>query len=271
MKSQHIPMTIDEFHLMPRKLGWKYEYWDGQAHTTPSHSGVVTTSMPVQPRPVQWSCTIRALVEADLAGLYTPYVAAFADSMDYCDWKLADIKLAAEQTLAGYFAGRRGQPLPASQVALDGTAMIGAALIVQKKNGQPFLDLLFVAPQWHRKGVATALVATALNHLAAAGYRTLTSRFVLGNEESRAWHHSFGFVDEPDQFLAGAYYRHAHHELQRRTTLGTLTPAERDALVAEREHWKKEVKRLEALAMEQGLAAMDALLYNEVEDEGHYV
>lgn len=256
-------MTIDEFHVMPRKLGWKHEYWNGQAHITPSHSGVVTAAMPVQPRPVTPSCTVRSIVEADMPGLYTAYVAAFEDTIDYCDWQLAAIQKAAEETLTGYFAGRRGKPLPASQVALDQTTIIGAAFIVEKKDGQPFLDLLFVVPQWHRKGVATALVGTAVNQLAAAGYLTLTSRFWLGNEESRAWHHRFGFVDEPNQFLAGAYYRHAQYELERDEILGHLTPAERDALVAEREYWKRERKRLE----KEELAAMKMLMYNTTTDD----
>lgn len=176
---------------------------------------------------------------------------------------MAAIQSAAEETLAGYFAGKRGKPLPASQVALDQTTIIGAAFIVEKKDGQPFLDLLFVVPQWHRKGVATTLVATAINELATAGYHTFTSRFWLGNAESRAWHHRFGFVDEPNQFLAGAYYRHAQYELERDKILGHLTPAERDTLVAERTYWKHERERLEA----EELAAMQTLMYNRTADD----
>lgn len=263
MKSQHIPMTSDEFHVMPHKLGWKHEYWDGQAHITPSHSTVVTTTLPVQPRPVTPVGTIRSIVEADMAGLYTAYVAAFEDTIDYCDWQLAAIQSAAQATLTGYFAGERGKPLVASQVALHDREVVGAAFMVEKRNGQPFLDLLFVVPQWHRQGVATALVGTAVNQLAAAGYHTLTSRFWLGNEESRTWHHRFGFVDKPNQFLAGAYYRHAQHELERDKILGQLTPAARDALVAEKKYWKNERERLE----KEELAAMRTLMYNTRADD----
>lgn len=263
MKSQHIPMTIDEFHVMPHKLGWKHEYWNGQAHITPSYSGIVTAALPVQPRPVTPACTVRSVVEADMAGLYAAYVAAFEDTIDYCDWQLAAIQSAAQETLTGYFAEQRGKPLPATQVALHDTEMIGAAFIVEKKNGQPFLDLLFVVPQWHRKGIAITLVGTALNELAAAGYHTFTSRFWLGNEESRTWHHRFGFVDEPNQFLAGAYYRHAQHELERHEILGHLTLAERDALVAEEAYWQQERKRLE----KEELAAMQAFMYNTTTDD----
>ena len=29
-------MTFDEFELLPRKPGWKYEFLDGQPHITPA-------------------------------------------------------------------------------------------------------------------------------------------------------------------------------------------------------------------------------------------
>ncbi len=219
MKSQHIPMTIDEFHVMPRRLGWKHEYWDGCAHIAPSHAGIATTTVVVQPRPVQAPCVIRAVTEADMPGLERAYLTAFQDTIDYCDWALTDIQRAADNNLASFFAGMRGPPLPAAQIAIHGTDVVGAVLIVEKPNGQPFLDLLFVIPAWHRKGVATALVAAALNELAAMGYQSLTSRFMLGNVESRAWHHRFGFVDEPDLFLArgaqlGGCFQHLENSLQ---------------------------------------------------------
>lgn len=257
-------MTIDEFHLMPRKLGWKHEYWDGHAHITPSYSGVVTATLAVQPRPVHAPCLVRSVGEADQPGLQIAYLAAFQDTIDYCDWQLADIEAAAAENLTSYFAGKRGQPLAASQVAVSDTEVVGAALMVQKQNGQPFLDLLFVIPQWHRKGVATALVATALNDLAAAGYHTLTSRFWLGNEESRAWHHGFGFVDEPDLFLARAYYYQAQYELERREALGNLTSAAQAALRAERDRRKQALDALEAIADRDGTdAVMPLLRYND--------
>jgi hypothetical protein len=44
MRSQHLPMTSEEFKLMPRKLGWKSEYWDGRAHITPGYR-IVTVSV----------------------------------------------------------------------------------------------------------------------------------------------------------------------------------------------------------------------------------
>lgn len=37
MRSQHLPMTIEEFNAIPRKRGWKYEYWNSHAHISPRY------------------------------------------------------------------------------------------------------------------------------------------------------------------------------------------------------------------------------------------
>ena len=83
--------------------------------------------------------------------------------------------------------------------------IIGAALIIAQAEETPLLDMLFVRPEWHRKGIATAMVAAALNTLHSSGVRTLASQYVLGNEESRAWHQRFGFVEETDLLLVRLY------------------------------------------------------------------
>ena len=38
MRSQHLPMTVEAYHRLPWKIGWKYEYWDGQVHITPRYN-----------------------------------------------------------------------------------------------------------------------------------------------------------------------------------------------------------------------------------------
>ena len=70
MKSQIIPMTIDEFHTMPWQLGWKHEYWEGAARISPSYTAVATVSIAVTPRLVAPPCLLRPVTEADLPLLY---------------------------------------------------------------------------------------------------------------------------------------------------------------------------------------------------------
>jgi GNAT superfamily N-acetyltransferase len=194
--------------------------------------------------------------------LIAAYIAAYSDTIDFCDWEADRIEAAAQKDIPGFFAGKRGTPLPASCVAIvshpetGNEYLVGAALIVAQEEQAPLLEMLFVLPGWHGKGIATALAATALNSLHRSGVETLASRYVLGNEKSRAWHQRFGFVEEPDVMLARLYYRYAQHELQRRQQIGDLTEKDREVLTVECERWNTRVEELEALADEHGIEAV---------------
>ncbi len=83
---------------------------------------------------------------------------------------------------------------------------------------------------------------------------------MLGNEASQAWHQQFGFVEEPDLFLARLNYRHAEHELWRREKIGNLGKADRLMLVSEVQRWKSQVDELEAIAKQKGMEAVYPLL-----------
>jgi GNAT superfamily N-acetyltransferase len=258
-------MTWEAFELMARKPGWKYEYWNGQAHISPRHQ-VVTVTVTVQPRPVSAPCRLRPVAPDDESQLVAAYIAAFGDTIEYCDWELEQVKSSAHTNIRNFLAGKRGQPHPASHVAVasqsdtPGEQIVGAALIIDNDGKPPLLDMLFVAPAWQRQGLATALVAAALNTLHSAGVPTLESSYMLGNADSQAWHQRFGFVEEPDLFLAQAYYRQSKYELWRRETISDLTDAERDLLSAEVERWQKQVETLQTIADQQGVEAVAPLL-----------
>ncbi len=241
MKSQTIPMSSDEFHTMPWKLGWKHEYWDGAAHISPSHTAIATVKVTVGPRLVKPPCPLRPVTVEDILLLQPAYLDAFTDTIDHCDYTVEQIVEAAARNLQSYFAGKRGAPLAVSQIALapdqaEPTA-IGVANVVEKGNGAAFLDLLFVAPAWQGRGVATALVGAILNELHARQKPTLTSRYMLGNAASRAWHQRFGFTEEVDLFLIRHYYYHAQHEWERHEALGDLDEARLNKLAEQRDRW----------------------------------
>ena len=248
-------MTGEEFQRMPRKLGWKYEYGDGQAHISPGYQ-IVTVSVGTKPRSVESACRIRAVDGTDEAQLISGYFASFSKTIEFCDWKQEKILDAARKDIQEFLAGKRGDPHPSSRVAVapGEESIVGAALVICGEP--PCLQMLFVTPEWHRRGVATALVSSAVNELHRAEIETLESRYLLGNEGSQAWHQKFGFVEQPDLFLARLYYRHTQYELWRREEIGDLTEAERDALSSELNRWKVRVDELEEIAEREGIEAV---------------
>lgn len=258
--SRAVPMTVDEYHLLPFEPGWKCEYWDGKAHYSPRYHAVVTT-VAVTARDVSTDYLLRQPAESDIEALTPVYIAAFRETIEYFGHSQEQIAEAARRDLRNYFAGEHGQPTSASCVAVapgpspGEETFTGAAMVTSMENG-PLLYLLFVAPQWQRRGLATALVSAAINELHELGEKTLTSRYHIGNEQSMAWHQRFGFVEEPDLRRARLYLQQARVELWRREKIGRLTAEERAKLTVDVARWEDEVKKLEHIEGQQGFEAV---------------
>jgi putative acetyltransferase len=257
--SQHTRMPYEEWDLLPYQPGWKYEYWDGCAHITPNHQTAVT-AVEVTPRSVYAPCALRPVSLEDETPLLLIYLEAFADNQAFCDYTEARFHEAARKDLHDSFRGRRAPLLAASRVAVDTgegeSQLIGAALLSRDESYGPVLDLIFVAPRWQKRGVATALAAQASNALAQEGERTLTSTYQLANVTSQAWHRAFGFVELPDLQYARAYYRRTRQELHRFETRRDLVAEDRESLVAEVQYWRGQIEALERLAKERGFEAV---------------
>jgi GNAT superfamily N-acetyltransferase len=260
IQSQHLPMSFEEWESLPYQPGWKYEYWDGRTHITPNHQTAVTTAT-VAPRRVNAPCTIRHVLPEDETPLLAVYLEAFADNQAFCDYTDAQFLDAARRDLRNSFTGHRAPLLVASRVAVATEVMgelhVGAALLSRDREYGPALDLLFIRPQWQRRGLATALVASAMNALHQAGEGTLTSCYQLANLTSQAWHRTFGFVEQPDLRYAQAYHRQARQELFRREKAKDLTAGERVTLHADVQYWHDQIEALERLAAEQGYGAVN--------------
>jgi len=252
-------MRFEDWELLPYQPGWKYEYWGGCAHITPNHQTAVTVAT-VTPRPVTAPCVIRPVRPNDATPLLAVYLAAFADNQAFCDYTDEKMHDAARRDLCESFTGHRAPLLAAARVAVateaPDTPLVGAALLSRDREYGPVLDLLFVHPTWHRRGLATALVASAMNALHQADERTLTSVYQLANPTSQAWHRTFGFVELPDLRYAQAYHRCARQELFRHEQQGLLTAETRAALQAEVETWRIRVEELERLEKAQGYHAV---------------
>ncbi len=257
MQSQRIPMTVEQYLTLPRKFGWKYEYIDGNAEIRPREM-VICASVPIQARDVPSVLPLRVVAPSDEAELKEVFVACFHDSVEYCDWPAESFQRAVRKNIEGFFAGVRGEPLSVSVVAVQPAApagperIVGAALVVRDAVG-PFLDLLFVRPEWQRQGVAAAMVATVVNALLAQGETALGSSYHPANEASVAWHQWFGFVEEPDWMLAQSRYHHARYELQRREAQGDLGPEERQVLERDCREWEARWRELKARLDREGI------------------
>jgi RimJ/RimL family protein N-acetyltransferase len=244
MNSKHIPISIEEFEWMFHQFGWKAEYFDGKAHLTPREH-LVRTQMKLAPKK---SATAHQIVPVDplqQERIILAFLEAFEDSVEFCDWSLEAFNTHARRNITNYFQGKRGKPLPVSRMVLEPNSdrIIGLALFVENREEGVELDLLLVKPSHQRMGIATQMVASAIDSLYADGVRDLRSGYHICNDRSRAWHHKLGFEDIPEYFhckLKAAWYR---HEIWRLEKLGQIDRLEE--LRIEKDRWDRLVQELE--------------------------
>jgi GNAT superfamily N-acetyltransferase len=214
------PVSIEQFHQLPKNPIYKWEYWDGKAHLTArpkSYHCLLDLRPAAAPESVvvdsRLTVTIRRLGEEDWPRLPRVFAAAFGNTPPICGMEDEAADAAARSCLEKTRSGGEG-PLvePACFVGLteDG-APCGAALItlgpdtdlttldhlhwktppenaVERGLGRPHLTWIFVRPRLARHGIGSALLAHAVNALTSLGYRRLASTFWLGNESSTLWH-----------------------------------------------------------------------------------
>lgn len=168
---------------------------------------------------------------------------AFKDSVEFCDWSEDEIRVHAEKNISQYFDGVRGKPHPASVMALapNGQTLVGLALLVHGPDGHIHLDLLLVIPLHQRKGLATDMVAVAVNPLFVAGVRELYSSYHICNQDSQKWHHSFGFETIYDPFYIRLKLAWCRHEIGRHEKLGLQDKV--NELTKEKDFWHRQLEK----------------------------
>ena len=262
MRTRPTPMTPDEFHALPRRPGWKHEYWGGKAYIQPRPS-VALACAPIVMRPVSVPAgfRLRPATLADAPLLIHAFFDAFRDSIDYWGYPLPRIRTESRESIETCFAGRRGAFHPASCVAVapTGRSLAGAALVVEDADG-PNLDLLFVRPRRQHLGLGIALVQSAMNALHEAGRPLFYGGYNVANEASAALHRRLGFEDLPDLLNAQDEAACARHELRRREQGGDLTGVERQELEGAAAHWESVHKELLAVHDRDGYEAVSPIL-----------
>jgi GNAT superfamily N-acetyltransferase len=239
MKRKSIPMSFAEYEVLEHPFGWKVEYWDGQAHLTPREM-CVTTRIDLSPRCLTQNYALIPAHPNFTEQMIGGYFEVFVDSVEFCDWTAEQVHHSAEKCIGHYFAGTRGKSLPASVIALepDSQKLAGLALFILTKEQKPYLRLLYVRPQFQRTGVATAMVAWGINALIEANFQALLSTYHICNEESRLWHHRFGFQDNYDPYYIRFKLAWLTQEIWRREQLGLSQGL--DVLIQERDKWQSQ-------------------------------
>lgn len=206
-----IPMSLDEYHRLPRRLGWEYDYESGRALVWPADI-VIDVSRPVDaPVSVGSIGSLRlCLVEENkafaLEDLYFEAIRPTAEAVGRSD---ADIRSDATMSAILYASGAMGVPMLCSRALVEGNDPI-AALLVTKVDAGPRMHLLAVHPRHQRRGLATALLAEVCAALALRGFKEIRSRYLLANEPLRRWYRKTGFTEQPDD-EAVQHLRHFYH------------------------------------------------------------
>jgi GNAT superfamily N-acetyltransferase len=216
-----LPISIDEFHRLPRNAAYKYEYWDGRAVLTPRPKSF-TCARDLSPviaeprRPVE----VRPLPAADIPGLVEPFFRSFRQIQPFGSLDNDAAQLAATECLEKTATGGDGPVIeaacctawderhdahPAGAILM--TLVPPAALTdpfwlpwkeppadaVALRLGVPHVTWVFV-DSWHtRRGIGSALLAASVNALREAGFTDVASTFALDNAPSALWHWRHGF------------------------------------------------------------------------------
>jgi hypothetical protein len=216
-----LPVTMEQFHQLPRNPAYKYEYLNGKAHLSPRarHYHAV---LDLERRPVSEDVDIRQIKGNELMDLIPLFCGAFHCIQPYGSLDEATRERAARHAMERTHTGGDGPLIEqASFVAIDknkrpGTR-IGAILVtllpagdptdmdsyywqepppgdcIAQRRGRPHLTWVFVSPLETGCGVGTALLTAAGNSLLAMGFSQLFTTFISGNDSSMLWHWRNGF------------------------------------------------------------------------------
>ena len=241
METFVIPMSIEEYKLSEHPLGWKTEYWDGAARLTPIEMGVrtrlnLTTFRPRLRHPPQ-QYILTPVDDSYAEQMIDGYFACFVNSVEFCNWPIENIQESAQRDITNYFAGKRGQPSPASVIALDPkTQKLAGLALFKTRQEQIHLRLLYVRSPHRRQGIATAMLYHGIQQLIAENHQQLITRYHICNPQSRKFYHHLGFQDVYDPIYIRIRIGYLKQEIWRREKLGMLE--ELDRLREEQEQLK---------------------------------
>jgi GNAT superfamily N-acetyltransferase len=220
-----LPLSVEQFHQLPRHPAYKYEYLEGQGYLTPRpkfYHALLDLSR-VTPLTPPGNINLRPLEDRDLGDLEHVFAGAFERQQPFASLEREVRREAAQRALEKTCTGGDGPWIrQASFVAVEQErAAIGAIFVtllpdadpadwnsfrwqepppadcIERRLGRPHLTWIFVSPWSAGYGTGTALLGAAVNILRDFGYQQLASTFMVGNESSMLWHWRNGFELQP--------------------------------------------------------------------------
>jgi GNAT superfamily N-acetyltransferase len=217
MPAIRLPISLDEFHQLPRNPAYRYEYFRDHALLTPRPKHYHAL-LPLEARSVNAEVSVRQARSQDFSDLVPLFAGAFATIQPFGSLDETTRKEAAQQALERTRDGGDGPWIEAASfVARENKKPIGALLItllpegdpchwdsyrwqqppppdcIARRLGRPHLTWIFVSPRSAGRGVGTTLLAASVNQLLELGFHELLSTFMVGNDSSMLWHWRNGF------------------------------------------------------------------------------
>ena len=215
------PLTIDEFHQLPRNAAYKYEYFDAKAVLTPRPKyflcSLDLTTANVE---ADSDCEVVPVPLAEAPTLEPLFVTGLQNTQPFASLTQEQATCSATVVFRHMLRGKDGPIIEAAcfqALSKRDKTPIGALFVtlvpkalltepfaanwreppppdaVEKRLGLPHLTWVFVAPRFARQGIATTLLAATIPALRQLGFDHLVSTFMLDNGPSAVWHWRNGF------------------------------------------------------------------------------
>jgi hypothetical protein len=220
-----LPLSIEQYHQLPRNPAYKYEYVQGKALLTPRakhyHALLDLASFSEEKIDLCEGIEIRAVQPDDWPPLEDIFCGAFSAHQPFGSLDAETLQSAARECLRRTRTGQDGPWMePASFVAVERAQakVVGVILLtllpggdpcdwdsyywgeappppdlLVRRAGQPHLTWIFVSRMDAGHGIGSLLLGAAVRALLDLGYTELWSTFVVGNDSSMLWHWRNGF------------------------------------------------------------------------------
>jgi GNAT superfamily N-acetyltransferase len=216
------PLTLEQFHQLPRNAAYRYDHLNGQVFLTPRprHFHAVLNLATISKQDTGGGLHLRLMQREDIHALENLFVDAFRWLQPFGSLDEATLQEAAHQCLKRASAGGDGPLIEGvSFVAVDEKRerLVGADFItllplgdpcdqgsyywkepppvdcIERRLGRPHLTWIFVGPLHSKHGLGTVLLEASARKLLEMGFTELLSTFLLGNDSTLLWHWRNGF------------------------------------------------------------------------------